>query len=475
MLMKGKLFICNEWFETENIKRVINPFTKQVIGELCYASEVDVENAIISAEKAYYKFKNENQYTKAKLLNRMAEAIRNQSESLAILISIETGKPIADARSEVQATVRSFEWYGIQISNENNDVVPSHDKALQIVVKEAVGVVALITPWNFPLNLIARKLAPALAAGNSVIIKPSSKSGLVAKKLIEIIEPCLVDQPKGLVSLIYGSSEKITDQLMSSSCVRKISFTGSTRVGKILARSAANTLKKTSLELGGNSPFIVSEHADVKQAAKALIKAKLRNNGQVCVSPNKIIVSTKIMDEFIKCIEKTVTEISYGDPLFDESNYSCVIDDASGERIISILEDAYQKGAVCVFEDKIDSVEVNAIPLTIIKNVNSSMRIYHEEIFGPIVSIVEYDTIEKAISIANDTQYGLASYLFSTNPDEIRMVSTSLGVGLIGVNHTNISTSETPFGGVKESGYGVENGQYGLQEYQNLKLISINI
>lgn len=471
-LPSGDLYLDGIWVSREDKAPSFNPFDGTHLADISQAKASDVEHAIASAYSSYQVWSKQSVYQRARVLWEIAERIALKRDYLVNVMILETGKPLADAMAEVETSIYNFRWFAQMISSQNDEIIPSHDGRRQIVHHAAIGVVAVISPWNFPLNLITRKIAPALAAGNSVIIKPSEAASLVAAALLEVIHPGTLEIPQGLISLLHGDAAMISDTIMQSQTVRKISFTGSTRVGKLLFEKCASTLKRMSLELGGNAPFIVTGAADLEQASTDLVLAKTRNNGQICVAPNRVIVQRDIHDAFMEKVIQKAKQVSGGNPLDASKRYGPLINEAAVRRINGLLEDARSKGARIVYQERLDFSCRNMFPLTIVDGIHSSMNIYYEEIFGPVIASYCVDTIEACIEEANHTEYGLAAYLYTRDPQEITRISAALETGLVGINTTVVSTVETPFGGVKNSGIGLENGKYGLREFQNVTLFS---
>lgn len=465
-------YINGEWLSTKTVKPLLNPYDQSEIAQIAQADEALVQQSIDAAVFAFAKWKKTNVYKRAQLLQDVAGKMVEHREHLAWIMSLESGKKINDARAEVDLSVQNFLWNAEEIKRLNTEIIPSRSASTQLVVQEAVGVVGLITPWNFPLNLVTRKLAPALAAGCTIVLKPSSETPLIAIELVKLIAE--LPLPNGTINVVTGNSSMISEALMQRPEVRKISFTGSTRVGKQLYAQSAETLKKLSLELGGNAPYIVFSDADIEEAARLLVAAKKRNMGQVCTAPNRIFVQAGAKEAFIDALKREVSGLQMGNPLDEKTDVGPLINLKAVAHIDRLVEDALSKGAI-LRHGKADYSDVpeSICPMTIIDQVNASMDIYHDEIFGPVFSIQAFETEDAVLSKANETEYGLASYVFTKDAKRIQRFASSLEFGLVGINEIVVSTNETPFGGIKYSGFGRENGVYGIKEYLEYKFINI--
>lgn len=464
-----RLFINGQWLEKKERYFVEDPFSNETIASVSKAAKEDIKAAIQSAEKAQQIWESMTVYERSDSLKKIAALIKEQRSTLAQVMTEESGKTITDAYAEVDASRDIFCFYAEEVKRIFTQVIPSRVGNQQMVIKEPLGVVALITPWNFPLNLVARKLAPALAAGNAVLLKPSSETPLSAYKLIELCEKAGLI--KGLVNFLPSDSREFTKEIMKSPTVRKISFTGSTKIGQQLYQESSKTLKHLSLELGGNAPFIVLEDADLELSSGLLIKAKKRNNGQVCTSPNRVFVHESILAPFIAKLTAKSQQLKVGDPTDETTDIGPLINQKAVEKIKNLLADAREKGATSLVEN-VTFDRPNLIGMQILKDVTPQMSIYQEEIFGPVISIISFQTIDEVIQKANETEYGLAAYLFGKKSKVLNKVVRALKFGLVGVNEIVVATTETPFGGMKYSGFGRENGTYGLEEYQEIKFVN---
>lgn len=468
-----ELYIGGQWRESETYAALFNPYDGSEIARVAQASEAHVHEAVDQAHQAFQQWKQVNVYQRSALLMEIAQKMIEKKSFLAKVMTLESGKKIADSYAEVQASIDNFIWYSEEIKRCHAEIIPSRTDSTQIVVEQPLGVVGLITPWNFPLNLVTRKLAPALAAGNAIVLKPSKETPLCAYELCKIIDEAAV--PQGIVNLVTGSSSMINDVFSKRIEVRKISFTGSTQVGRSIYASGADTIKKMSLELGGNAPFIVFEDADLEKTADKLIASKKRNMGQVCTCPNRVFVHRSIKQDFIALLNDRIRSFKYGDPFLETTDGGPLINGKAVKAIHKLVEDALEKGAKIASDPAASHHSETMVSFMIVADVTEAMDIYHEEIFGPVISLIEFDTDEEVLAKANGTPYGLASYVFTEDQKRIQTFSALLEFGLVGINEIVVSTTETPFGGVKLSGFGRENGKYGLKEYMEYKFINIGV
>jgi succinate-semialdehyde dehydrogenase/glutarate-semialdehyde dehydrogenase len=386
-------------------------------------------------------------------------------------MTAEQGKPIAEARGEVGYGASFIEWFAEEGKRTYGDVIPtpSNDRRI-IVIKQPIGVVAAITPWNFPIAMITRKCAPALAAGCPVVIKPASETPLSALAIAELADQAGI--PKGILNVVVGThSSEIGLALTDSKIVRKLSFTGSTAVGKILTRNCADTMKKVSMELGGNAPFIVFDDADLDSAVSGALISKFRNTGQTCVCSNRILVQEGIYDEFVTRLADSVKTLNVGNGMEEGINQGPLISQKALDKVKDHISDAVDRGAVIVAGGKPHQSGGTMFEPTVISNVDSSMKVASEETFGPLAPIFKFSTEQEAIDMANDTEFGLASYFYTSNVNRIWRVSEALEYGMVGVNEGVISNEVAPFGGVKESGLGREGSHYGIDDFLELKYI----
>lgn len=476
-MIKGNLYINGSFREsTSNTTfEVINPYTLACIGNQATASDEDIQEALLGATASFKSWKNTTAYERASLLRKLDKLMRDHEDALAETMTLEQGKPLAEALVEVRYAASYVTWYAEEGIRLTGDLLEPSAPRLQYQVKrEPVGPVGIITPWNFPLAMFVRKMAPALAAGCTVIVKPASQTPLTAVKFFELVHEA--GFPPGVCQLLTGSSSKIGNALMEDASIRKVSFTGSTEVGKTLMAQSANTLKKLSLELGGHAPFIVFDDANLDKAAQGAVDSKFRNCGQVCIATNRVLVHQSVEEAFIEKLLPRVRALTFGDG-FTNVDMGPIIDEKGFNKIASQVNDALAKGAKCLCGGK--GYRTNngkggyIFEPTVLANVTESMLIASQETFGPILPIMTFETDEEAIAIANGTPFGLASYFYSDSLSRSVEISDALEYGMVGVNTGRISASQAPFGGVKMSGFGREGGSYGIEEYLVLKYVAI--
>ena len=472
-LLKAHGYINGEWVgdNTESRFEVTNAYTNEVISTLPEMGKKETNDAIEAANIAWPNWRSKTAKERAAILKKWFDLIMENQEDLAILMTAEQGKPIAEARGEVGYGASFIEWFAEEGKRTYGDVIPtpSNDRRI-IVIKQPIGVVASITPWNFPIAMITRKCAPALAAGCPVVIKPASETPLSALAIAELADQAGI--PKGILNVVVGThSSEIGLALTDSKIVRKLSFTGSTAVGKILTRNCADTMKKVSMELGGNAPFIVFDDADLDSAVSGALISKFRNTGQTCVCSNRILVQEGIYDEFVTRLADSVKTLNVGNGMEDGINQGPLISQKALDKVKDHISDAIDRGAVIVAGGKPHQSGGTMFEPTVISNVDSSMKVASEETFGPLAPIFKFSTEQEAIDMANDTEFGLASYFYTSNVNRIWRVSEALEYGMVGVNEGVISNEVAPFGGVKESGLGREGSHYGIDDFLELKYI----
>ncbi len=475
-LLFNKSFINGEWHEAsdDNYFSVVNPASELTIIDVADADQQTVQKAIESAEAAFAKWSKTPAKKRAKLLRKWQQLIEENVESLAELLTLEMGKPLQEAKGEILYGNSYIEWFAEEAKRINGDILPSPKGDRRVfTLKQPIGVVAAITPWNFPNAMITRKVAPALAAGCTVIIKPSELTPLSALALADLANQA--GFPPGVINVVVGTdSQMIGEQLTSSSKVRKLSFTGSTAVGKKLLHQCANTVKKVSLELGGNAPFIVFDDADLDKVVNGLLACKFRNTGQTCISANRILVHESIHDEFIERINSAVGDLTMGSSETGNHQLGPLIEKKAVDKISNLVEDAINKGATVVRGGQIaQNIGNHFYEPTILTNINLDMDIAHTEIFGPVVAVMKFSDEQTAVKIANDTPYGLAAYFFTESMSRSWKVGEALEYGIVGVNEGSLSNEASPFGGMKESGIGREGSKYGIDEYLELKNLCI--
>ncbi|ASV95239.1 NAD-dependent succinate-semialdehyde dehydrogenase [Enterococcus durans] len=469
------LYINGKWLEgSEGTFEVKNPATGEILATVQKGGEKETKEAIQAANKAFEGWSQTSPAERAKLMNKMADLVENDSERLAKIMTMEQGKPLSQAAAEIQTNVENLRWNAAEGQRILGDIVPSPTTNQWQVRKQPVGVVGAITPWNFPSNMIIRKISPAIAAGCTVILKPAKATPLSALALMELFDQA--GFPEGVVNIVMGDSSTIGKILSESDDIQKITFTGSTEVGQILNEQAAPTLKKVSMELGGHAPFIIFPDADLELATEMLIKTKFINNGQVCTSPNRIFIHKEIKQKATDLIMEKMKDVSVGNGL-DDPTTGPLINEEGIQKIEEQLKDAVDKGAqiLCGGKRLTEGEYANGFFFepTVLDGVTKEMAIFYEETFGPVIPLITFEEEDQVIKDANDTIFGLASYFFSTNIHTVDHVSNQLQYGMVGVNDTAISNSATPFGGVKHSGFGRENGTYGVEEYIEVKFVTI--
>lgn len=473
------LYIDGVWKESQSKERfdVINPATGKVVDTVAKGGRKEAQSAIDAAQKAFSLWAKLTAKERYIYLKKAADILRGRVDSLAELITKEMGKPVAEAKGEIGLAIDYLDWYAEEGKRIYGDTIPASSQTKRLmVIRQPVGVIGAITPWNFPIAMITRKLAPALAAGCTIVLKPSEESPLSAIEVVKALHESGI--PNGVVNLIHGDAKEIGDTLMSSSVVKKITFTGSTVVGKELVRKSADTMKKVSMELGGHAPFIVFEDADLDKAVDGAIASKFRNAGQTCVCTNRIFVQKSISEEFARRLKKQMEQLVVGNGLEEGVNIGPLINERAIEKTESHVIDAISKGAKVIYGGSKPEGEVfskgHFFKPTVLLHATNDMKIAYEETFGPVAPIFDFETEEEVIEKANDTVYGLASYIFTQNGARMFRVSEALDYGIVGVNDAMPTVAQAPFGGVKESGIGREGGKYGIEDYLETKFISFD-
>ncbi|WP_163338392.1 NAD-dependent succinate-semialdehyde dehydrogenase [Desulfopila sp. IMCC35008] len=467
-------FAGGEWIEASDGSTfdVLNPASGDVVATCPDLSKSEVAGIIVKAEMAFQGWRMTTVNERSVVLRRWYELVMEHQEELARIMTAEQGRPIREARAEVAYGASFIEWFAEEAKRTYGDIIPSgaNDRRL-VTVKQPVGVVAAITPWNFPNAMITRKTAPAIAAGCSIIVKPARETPLSALALGYLAEKAGI--PAGVVNIVTSANSRETGlELTTNPIIRKVTFTGSTQVGKILLSQASQTVKKVSMELGGNAPLVVFDDADLENAVNAALASKFRNCGQTCICANRILVQEGVYDEFVERFSSKVSLLKQGNGIEEDTDLGPLINKSAVSFVQELVHDAKQKGAtVTVGEHVSDSVTGTFYPATVLRDVPRSARVFREEIFGPLAPIFKFSSEQEAIELANDTPYGLAAYLFTENIGRAWRVSEALEYGMVGVNETAISSEVIPFGGVKESGLGREGSKYGMDEYQEIKLI----
>ncbi|MEM9171413.1 MAG: NAD-dependent succinate-semialdehyde dehydrogenase [Pseudomonadota bacterium] len=461
-LLKTQALINNHWVDAiDNAKiDVLGPASGQSIAAVACCDTLETQQAIDAAQDAFETWRTVPAKQRSQLLRDWHSLCVLHAEDLATIVTAEQGKPLAEARGEVAYGNSYIEWFAEEAKRVRGDTIapPSDDKRV-ITLKQPVGVVACITPWNFPNAMLARKIAPALAAGCTVVCKPANETPLSALALGELAVRAGI--PPGVINILCGHTEAIGEVLTQSPQVRKLTFTGSTKVGKFLTRQCAQTMKRTSMELGGNAPFIVFDDADLELAVAGAVASKFRNAGQTCVCSNRILVQDSIHDAFVDQLTKAAAKLSLG-PLIEES---------AAADVMSLIDNATANGAKITTGGTRSTDNPRVISPTVLTDVDPSMRVFNEEIFGPVAPIYRFKGESQAIELANQTDYGLASYFYTENIARAWRVSEALEFGIVGINETMISNEMAPFGGIKESGVGREGSHYGLDEYLEIKYV----
>jgi succinate-semialdehyde dehydrogenase/glutarate-semialdehyde dehydrogenase len=474
-LLPGRNYI-GRWCEAEEGRRfdVTDPATDAVVAAVPDSGAADARAALEAAHAAFASWRSVPAKQRAQIIKRWNDLILSNQEDLGRLISREQGKPLAEGRGEVAYASSYVEWFAEEATRANGDVIPAPVPGRRMfALKEPVGVVAVITPWNFPAAMIARKIAPALAAGCTVVAKPAEDTPLTSLALVRLAEEAGL--PPGVLNIVTASRQRaadVVDVWLDDPRVRKISFTGSTPVGKHLARRSADTLKKLSLELGGNAPFIVFDDADLDAAVEGLMAAKFRNGGQTCVSPNRVFVQAGIHDRFVEKLGARIAALKVGPASDEGSQIGPMINARAVDKIERHVRDAVERGArVVVGGQRLAALGGNYFAPTLLTGADATMACACEETFGPVVPVTRFATEAEVIAAANGTPYGLAAYFFSSNVQRIWRVADALESGLVGVNEGALAAEAAPFGGVKESGYGREGSVHGLDDYMSLKYV----
>ncbi|MEZ9700723.1 NAD-dependent succinate-semialdehyde dehydrogenase [Vibrio sp. 10N.261.46.E12] len=455
--------------EANNAVAVTNPATGELIGYAPISSETELTSAIERAHVAQKEWAKVPAKSRAALLHRWHQLILENKDDLARIMTIEQGKPLAEATGEVVYGASFIEWFAEEAKRTYGDSIPSTVAGKRLVtIKQPIGVACAITPWNFPVAMITRKAAPALAAGCSFVVKPSDETPLSAFAVVELAYQAGI--PKDLLQVVLGDSpEQIGELFTSHPLIKKISFTGSTRVGSILMAQAAKGIKRTSMELGGNAPFIVFDDADIDAAVQGAMASKFRNAGQTCVCANRFYVHSKVYDEFVTKFDQAVQQLKVGNGLDEGVTIGPVVSQNAKNNIQALIDRAIEQGATPVTPtQELDGLFLQPV---ILKDVKHSMDIVQQEIFGPVAPVMQFDTDEQLIEMANDTIYGLASYFYSQNIHRVWNIAEALEYGMVGINDGLISTEVAPFGGVKQSGIGREGAKEGIDEYMDIKYL----
>ncbi|MEI7248979.1 NAD-dependent succinate-semialdehyde dehydrogenase [Pectobacterium versatile] len=467
-LFKTGYFAAGKWQQSGTTFEVVNPATGESIASVAKAGKKETQAAIDAAYAAFPAWKRKTAKERSEILYRWYELILENKRYLAELMTAEQGKPVQEAEGEVVYAANFIQWFAEQGKRANGEIIPPAKPGSKIyATREPVGVVVAITPWNFPLAMLTRKLGPALAAGCTGVIKPANNTPLSAFALLALAQQAGV--PDGVLNGVAGDTQAISDTVMASDKVRKISFTGSTEVGKTLVRNAADTMKKVSMELGGNAPYIVFDDADIQAAVKGAIANRFRNAGQVCVSANRFYIQDGVYDEFVSLLAEEVKKLKVGNGMDDGVVLGPLIDDAAVEKVEKHVNDAVEKGGKALVGGKRHKLGHSFFEPTVIVDANEAMLLAQEETFGPVAPCFRFKTEEEVIQRANNTPFGLAAYFYSQNLQRVFRVAEALESGMIGINECVVSTELAPFGGVKESGLGREGSVLGLDEFLEVK------
>jgi succinate-semialdehyde dehydrogenase/glutarate-semialdehyde dehydrogenase len=473
-LLLDTCLIDSEWSNAISGKKmpVLNAATGEDIAVVPLMGQAETQRAIIAAEIAQKEWKKQTAASRAKILHRWVSLINDNSEDLARLITLEGGKPLAEARGEVTYAASFITWFAEEAKRVDGVLLqPTNPDQRFIVTKQPVGVCAAITPWNFPAAMITRKVAPALAAGCAIIVKPAEQTPLTALALAKLAETAGL--PGGLLQVITGDAKEIGGELCRNATVRKLSFTGSTDTGRVLMAQCAPTIKKLSLELGGNAPVIVFDDADLELAVKGIMASKFRNSGQTCVCANRVYVQSGIYQKLSEALVKAVEGLKVGNGMDDGVTQGPLINAKAIEKVELHISDALAKGATVLTGGHKHSLGGNYFAPTVVANVTQDMRFAREETFGPVAALFKFDTDDQVVNFANDTEFGLAAYIFTRDAKRQWHIPEALEYGMVGVNTGLISNEVAPFGGIKQSGLGREGSRFGIDEYLEMKYVCV--
>ncbi len=472
-LLRSEAYINGSWVASSSGKtfEVTNPADGTLVGSVADLEVTQVRDAIDAAGSAWPAWRAKTAKERAELLMRWYALMLEHQDDLAMIMTLEQGKPLSEARGEILYAASFIQWFAEEGKRIYGDVIPSHGRDKRILtLKQPIGVVAAITPWNFPSAMITRKVGPALAAGCPVVVKPASSTPLSALALAELADRA--GFPAGVVNIVPAARASVVGaELTGNPTVRKVSFTGSTEIGKLLMQQCAQSVKKVSLELGGNAPFIVFDDANLDAAVAGAITSKYRNAGQTCVCANRILVQDTVHDEFMRRLCEAVSAMKVGPGMEDDVTIGPLINEAAIVKVEELVADAIEKGATVVLGGKRHALGGCFYEPTILTNATAEMAFASEEIFGPVAPVYRFSTEAEAIAMANDTKYGLAAYFYARDLGRVWRVSEALEYGIVGINEGIISTEVAPFGGVKESGIGREGSKYGIEDYLEIKYL----
>ncbi len=474
-LLRSQCYVDGSWIDARDATRidVINPATRDLVGSVPSVGARETRTAIGAAARAFETWRDETAEARGRVLRRWADLMLANEHDLGTIMTLEQGKPLAEARAEIHYAASYLTWFAEEARRIYGDVIPSPwgDRKL-VAVKEPVGVTAAITPWNFPAAMITRKVAPALAAGCTVVVKPASQTPLSALALARLAE--LAGAPPGVLNVVTGSGSVVGGELAANPSVRKLSFTGSTDVGRALAGQCAPTLKKLSMELGGNAPFIVFEDADLDAAVHGAIASKYRNSGQTCVCANRMLIHDAVYDAFAERLAAAVARLRVGNGLEPGVDQGPLIDTAALAKVEHLIADARDQGARAITGGRRSVLGGTFYEPTVLVDVTAEMKLSREEIFGPVAPLYRFATEDEAVRMANDTEFGLAAYFYSRDLARAWRVSGRLEYGMVGINCGLISTAVAPFGGIKQSGFGREGSRYGIDDYVHVKYLCMS-
>ncbi|MCB2006083.1 MAG: NAD-dependent succinate-semialdehyde dehydrogenase [Burkholderiaceae bacterium] len=473
-LFKQQAYVAGQWIAADDGKTiaVTNPATGEQLGTVPACGTRETERAIAAADKAQKAWRDVSAKERAAILRKLNDLMLANTDDLALIMTSEQGKPLTEAKGEIAYAASFIEWFADEARRTYGDTIPAPlgDRRF-LAIKQPVGTTAAITPWNFPTAMLTRKAGPALAAGCSMVVKPASQTPFSALAFAELAERAGV--PKGLLSVLTGSASQIGGEMTRNPLVRKLTFTGSTEVGRTLMRQSADTIKKLSLELGGNAPFIVFDDADLDAAVEGAMISKYRNTGQTCVCANRIYVQKGVLEAFTKKLVAKVEALKVGPGVNDGVNQGPLIDDKAVAKIEEHIADAKAKGGTVLTGGKRHALGGLFFEPTVVGGATNDMLFASEETFGPLAPVFSFETEEEVIARANDTEFGLAAYFYSRDVGRVMRVAERLESGMVGVNTGLISTAEAPFGGVKQSGLGREGSKYGLDEFMEIKYICL--
>lgn len=471
-LWRTRAYVNGQWIDADDGTNtaVLNPANNAEIAQIARCGGGETARAIDAAAAAQPEWRARPAKERAALLRRMFELMMAHQEDLARIMTLEQGKPLAESRGEIAYGANFLEWFAEEAKRVYGDTIPgpAPDRRI-VVVKEPVGVVGCITPWNFPNAMLTRKIGPALATGCTVVCKPATATPLSALAIAELADRAGV--PPGVINIVAGKTGEIGGEITSNPLVRKVTFTGSTEVGKELIRACAGTVKRTSMELGGNAPFLVFDDCDIDAAVEGAIASKFRNAGQTCVCSNRLLVQSSVYDEFAEKLAVKAAAMKVGDGLQEGVVIGPLIDEQAADDVMGMVDDAVGQGGTIIAGGARSDLGAAFVEPTVITEVTPQMRVFREEIFGPVAPLVRFETEEEGIRLANDTEFGLAAYFYARDVGRIWRVSEGLEYGIVGINEGVISNEMAPFGGMKESGNGREGSKYGCDEYLEIKYL----